>query len=154
MPRRLPKKKEIHESIGLSGIRRPKDVIELLDAAFGHGENILATMNDSHQFFITHRGRVVAILSFMDRGAVSNGRRYSNMIYNVATHPDFRRRSWMRQLLEEVIRRHTHQAPLHLEVLEENRPAVALYESLGFRIQHRWMHPTGKPTLLMRRRSK
>ncbi|MFO0567902.1 MAG: GNAT family N-acetyltransferase [Polyangiaceae bacterium] len=55
-------------------------------------------------------------------------------VIDVATHPDFRRRGAARALLADAIARaQSDRARLVLlEVRRSNRPAIALYRSLGF----------------------
>lgn len=50
----------------------------------------------------------------------------------LATHPDFQKRGHMRQLLSELINTKRQELEIWLEVHEANRPAVTLYEALGF----------------------
>jgi ribosomal protein S18 acetylase RimI-like enzyme len=47
-------------------------------------------------------------------------------------HPDHRRKGIAGRLLNELIR--AHQGPLRLNLAKSNRPAMALYTSLGFEI--------------------
>ncbi|MGH2478694.1 MAG: GNAT family N-acetyltransferase [Ktedonobacteraceae bacterium] len=64
-------------------------------------------------------------------------------IKRVVVHPDFRARGLARQLMQHVVA-HAHEqlhlAALDLLVWEENSPAVRLYESLGFQLQHRELY--------------
>lgn len=64
-------------------------------------------------------------------------------IKRVIVHPDFRAHGVARQLLQHVVA-YAHEqlslAALDLHVWEENRPAVRLYESLGFQLQHRELY--------------
>jgi ribosomal protein S18 acetylase RimI-like enzyme len=64
-------------------------------------------------------------------------------IKRVVTHPDYRGRGLARKLLQHIIQfaRTTHQAEaIDLHVWEGNRAAIALYEDLGFQIQHRELY--------------
>jgi ribosomal protein S18 acetylase RimI-like enzyme len=64
-------------------------------------------------------------------------------IKRVVTHPDYRGRGLARKLLQHIIQfaRTTHQAEaIDLHVWEGNRAAIALYEGLGFQIQHRELY--------------
>lgn len=58
-------------------------------------------------------------------------------IYGFGVIPDYRRRGYGRQMLEETIRtiRKTTQKPIMLDVETDNTPAVSLYTSCGFRIK-------------------
>jgi ribosomal protein S18 acetylase RimI-like enzyme len=58
-------------------------------------------------------------------------------IYGFGVVPDYRRRGYGRQMLEEVIRtiRATSQQPIMLDVETDNTPAIGLYTSCGFRIK-------------------
>lgn len=51
----------------------------------------------------------------------------------VATHPQFRQRGFMRELLSYLIDAAPHGVELWLEVHEENVAAQKLYEKLGFK---------------------
>ncbi|HLI68165.1 MAG TPA: N-acetyltransferase [Ktedonobacteraceae bacterium] len=64
-------------------------------------------------------------------------------IKRVVVHPDFRGRGLARQLIHHLIayaRNELHLAALDLHVWEGNQPAVRLYESLGFELQHRELY--------------
>ena len=58
-------------------------------------------------------------------------------IYGFGVVPDYRRRGYGRQMLEEAIRtiRATSQQPIMLDVETDNTPAIGLYTSCGFRIK-------------------
>jgi GNAT superfamily N-acetyltransferase len=69
--------------------------------------------------------------------------RTTGYIKRVITHPDYRGRGLARKLLQHIIQfaRTTHQAEaIDLHVWEGNRAAIALYEDLGFQIQHRELY--------------
>ena len=51
-------------------------------------------------------------------------------ITNLATDPEYRRRGFMKQLVEELMRWNPNN--IWLEVHEENLPARHLYRSIGF----------------------
>ncbi|WP_410016493.1 ribosomal protein S18-alanine N-acetyltransferase [Sodalis sp. C49] len=55
-------------------------------------------------------------------------------LFNIAVHPDFQRRGLGRSLLEHLIAQLEQRdiLTLWLEVRQSNRPAIALYRSLGF----------------------
>ncbi len=64
-------------------------------------------------------------------------------IKRVIVHPDWRAYGLARQLMQHIVtyaHEHLHLAALDLHVWEENRPAVRLYESLGFQLQHRELY--------------
>jgi ribosomal protein S18 acetylase RimI-like enzyme len=66
--------------------------------------------------------------------------RTTGYIKRVVTHPDYRGRGLARKLMQHIIQfaRTTHQAEaIDLHVWEGNQAAIALYEDLGFQIQHR-----------------
>jgi len=64
-------------------------------------------------------------------------------IKRVIVHPDFRARGLAQHLLQSLIT-YAHDElqliALDLHVWDENRPAVRLYESLGFKLQHRELY--------------
>lgn len=77
-------------------------------------------------------------------------------ILNVAVHPDMRRRGIATAIIEFLIVLATEREAsfVTLEVREHNRPAIALYESLGFDImgrRERYYSDTGEDALLMSR---
>lgn len=64
-------------------------------------------------------------------------------IKRVIVRPEFRARGLARQLLQYLLayaRDELHLAALDLHVWEENQPAVRLYQSLGFNLQHRELY--------------
>jgi ribosomal protein S18 acetylase RimI-like enzyme len=64
-------------------------------------------------------------------------------IKRVIVHPDYRQSGLARKLLQRLIS-YAHDelrlASLDLHVWEGNRPAIRLYESLGFNLQHRELY--------------
>ena len=73
---------------------------------------------------------------------------------NLAVHPDYRRLGIGRTLMEEMIFRAVFLGAVRmtLEVRVSNRPAIALYESLGFRREGRrkgYYEDTGEDALIM-----
>jgi ribosomal protein S18 acetylase RimI-like enzyme len=64
-------------------------------------------------------------------------------IRRVIVHPDHRQVGLARQLLQHLTayaHDELHLAALDLHVWEENHPAVRLYKSLGFQLQHRELY--------------
>ena len=64
-------------------------------------------------------------------------------IRRVVVLPDYRQAGLARQLIQHLItyaRDELHLATLDLHVWEENRPAIRLYETLGFQLQHRELY--------------
>jgi GNAT superfamily N-acetyltransferase len=64
-------------------------------------------------------------------------------IKRVIVHPDLRSYGLARQLLQHLVtyaRTELHLMALDLHVWEGNRPAVGLYRSLGFNLQHRELY--------------
>lgn len=61
-------------------------------------------------------------------------RHFSGRIYDVAVRPDFRGRGLAKALVCRVLRELTQGRArcVYLEVREDNYPAIALYEALGF----------------------
>lgn len=69
--------------------------------------------------------------------------RTTGYIKRVVTHPDYRGRGLARKLLQHIIQfaRTTYQAEaIDLHVWEGNRAAIALYDELGFQVQHRELY--------------
>ncbi len=64
-------------------------------------------------------------------------------IKRIIVHPDYRRYGLARKLLQYTIayaHEELHLASLDLHVWEENLPALRLYTSLGFNLQHRELY--------------
>ena len=64
-------------------------------------------------------------------------------IKRVVVHPDFRAHGLARGLLQYLMtyaRDELHLHSLDLHVWEENHPALRLYQSLGFEVQHRELY--------------
>lgn len=64
-------------------------------------------------------------------------------IKRVIVHPDFRKHGVARHLLQHIVayvQEYLSVTALELHVWDENRPAVRLYESLGFQLQHRELY--------------
>ena len=64
-------------------------------------------------------------------------------IKRVIVHPEFRAHGLARQLLQHLLayaRDELRLAALDLHVWDENQPAVRLYQSLGFNLQHRELY--------------
>jgi len=66
-------------------------------------------------------------------------------IFNMATHPKFRRRGAARTIMHSLIPWAQEQGATqtYLQVMAENKPALALYESLGFETLYRYFYCTG-----------
>lgn len=61
-------------------------------------------------------------------------------VKRVVVHPDYRKLGLARTLMQHIIayaRNERHVEAIDLHVWEENVPAIHLYESLGFELQHR-----------------
>jgi GNAT superfamily N-acetyltransferase len=64
-------------------------------------------------------------------------------IKRVVVRPDFRAHGLARQMLQYLVtyaRDELHLTSLDLHVWEENHPALRLYQSLGFKVQHRELY--------------
>jgi ribosomal protein S18 acetylase RimI-like enzyme len=87
-----------------------------------------------------HKAVAKAELMLPPPEEVSNSIGY---IKRVVVHPDFRVHGLARQLLQRVLtyaHDELHLAALDLHVWEGNQPAVRLYQSLGFELQHRELY--------------
>ena len=61
-------------------------------------------------------------------------------VKRVVVHPDYRKNGLARLLMQHIIafaRDERHLVAIDLHVWEENVPAIRLYETLGFELQHR-----------------
>lgn len=99
--------------------------------------DLLFTMAEMEQFFFFHKNKPVAMVSFKKRGYLHcTGTYYANTLYNVSTSPYYRRRGYMKQLLQFLIQQKKKQRVkyIHLEVLKQNVKAIRLYQSVGFEI--------------------
>jgi len=64
-------------------------------------------------------------------------------VKRVVVHPDFRKQGLARTMMLHIIdfaRSELHLMTIDLHVWEENLPAIRLYESLGFELQHRELY--------------
>ena len=80
--------------------------------------------------------------------------RYADVwhIMNVATDPDVRRQGVARALIEGLLNQAGHDCAYTLEVRASNLPAIALYESFGFRsagLRPRYYADNGEDALIM-----
>lgn len=126
-------------SEGLSAIKTDKQynyLVKLLHYAFlSDPYEIILSMIHMKQYFFFHRGKPVAVVSMRDKGVLRcTGKTVSNMLYNVATHPSYRNRGYMKKLLCFIIKMSQEQGKrhLHLEVFQNNKNAISLYKKLGF----------------------
>lgn len=102
-------------------------------------KDLLYNMDDMEQYFFFHNHKPVAVASFMKKGVLHcTGNHYRNTLYNVATAPYYRKRGYMKKLLTFLIQQKKAQRfqTLHLEVLKNNKKALRLYRSLGFKVLH------------------
>ena len=73
-------------------------------------------------------------------------------LMNIAVDPSARRHGLGRTLLEEMLDRAGGDSQFTLEVRTSNAPAIALYESFGFRsagTRPRYYHDTGEDAVIM-----
>ena len=92
-------------------------------------------------FLLEVDGRVAAKAELMIPPHDSKGA--TGYIKRVITHPDHRGKSYARQLLEHIIaygRTEPQLAAIDLHVYEHNLPAIKLYETLGFELQHKELY--------------
>jgi GNAT superfamily N-acetyltransferase len=116
--------------------------------------DIIETMNDSTQYFILKKKKIVAIVSIVKKGGMNRiGKKYPNMIYNVATHTEYKRQGLMKCLFDkiekDVFKR--GEAVVNLEVYKDNKPAIQFYKKRGFkRFGNRIEVPRDKSSYMMR----
>jgi len=73
-------------------------------------------------------------------------------LMNVAVAPERRRRGVARQLISKLVEEGGGELPFTLEVRVSNRPAIAMYERLGFRsagVRPRYYQDNGEDALIM-----
>ena len=80
--------------------------------------------------------------------------RYADVwhLMNVAVAPEARRQGIARALMDELLARLAPKAQITLEVRRSNEPALAMYESLGFRaagVRPRYYQDNGEDALIM-----
>ena len=108
---------------------------ELLNLSFQDGTagETIFTMQDCTQYFIKKQNKIIAIVSVCPKGGKNRkGKSFSNMIYNVATHPDYRKKGYMRKIFERIKKDFTE---LNLEVFTSNEDAIRFYQKQGFKIE-------------------
>ncbi len=74
-------------------------------------------------------GEVEGILVGVIRARVEKG---VCLLFRLAVHPDFQRRGYGWQLMKAMERLHGHCHCFHLDVIEFNEEAIALYQKLGY----------------------
>lgn len=123
----------------------------LSDAFRTDGMKIMELMRTTTQYYITKRKKVVAMLSFSRQNKNRAGEEFPNMIYNVCTHPIYRKRGLMKRIFGHLQK--TIRGPLHLEVFQDNLPAIALYHAMGFHILKPIHRNNMPPSFMMNNRS-
>jgi predicted GNAT family acetyltransferase len=131
---------EIKDCKGLKFLRtqgQKTHMIDLLNISFKttEGDDILSSMENSHQYYILHKHRIASILSLKETALSRTGNYIPFMIYNACTHPRFQNRGFMSNLLAHVVKTLVTDRPgyLFLEVLKNNTSAIGLYHKMGFR---------------------
>lgn len=132
-------------SQGLDGLalQHYKPLYNIIQSSFPNGDaaEIIGSMQNMVQYFYFKKNKPIAIVSFRKRGRLYSqiNKNFSNVLYNVATAPNYRKKGYMKKLLRFIIQ---HQFGdykrrcLHLEVLTNNTPASSLYKKLGFEPQN------------------
>lgn len=128
---------EVKKKNGL--FSNPQDLLSLknlLSLSFPdcYSNDILSTMENSIQYYIRRKKNIVAIVSLVPKGGCNRqGNEYPNMIYNVSSHPDFRRKGLVQKIFQRI-KNEVGNEPIFLEVYRDNQPALRLYRKLGFRV--------------------
>lgn len=101
----------------------------MLSKSFGNDNlEIILSMRDMTQYFLFKNNKPVAVVSSKKRGV------RSQMLYNIATSPYYRRRGYMKALLAFVIENSREKGftALYLETGIRNNKAIDLYHAMGF----------------------
>ena len=88
-------------------------------------------------------GKAELLLAPLEIGAEVPITFHVGYVKRVIVAPDYRKLGLARQLMEYVIEYGRHELSLtaiDLHVWEQNIPAIRLYESLGFEVQHRELY--------------
>lgn len=99
--------------------------------------DILLSMLSMKQFFLFKNNKPVAVISFRPKGVLnSSSSSRTNVLYNIATAPRYRKKGFMKTLLQHVLStlKKQRRKYVHLEVLRINIPAISLYKKLGFQV--------------------
>lgn len=99
--------------------------------------DLILSMLTMNQFFLLKNNKPIAVVSFHKKGPLHcSSKLYPNILYNIATAPHYRKKGYMKQLLQHVLftLKKQRRKYVHLEVLKTNIPAIHLYEKLGFKI--------------------
>lgn len=112
-------------------------------------EEIIETMTDSTQYFICQQNKIVSILSIVSHGPNRKTECFDNMIYNVATHPDYRRMGLMKRIFDRL---ENDFEELHLEVFEQNTKAISFYKKRKFKIIGKCSFFFTPPSLMMKKK--
>ena len=88
-------------------------------------------------------GKAELLLAPADRLAADVAAPRVGYVKRVIVAPDYRKLGLARQLMQHIIEYGRHELALtaiDLHVWEQNIPAIRLYESLGFEVQHRELY--------------
>jgi len=109
------------------------DFVPQADWKQSYFENILGNANLSLRWIVAEGNRAGFVLFGLEAHRFLP--RFNGMIYELYIDPEFRRKgialAIARQAIEEL--RSKSPSKIQLEVMEGNRAAIALWESLGFR---------------------
>ena len=88
-------------------------------------------------------GKAELLLAPTDIGPQDIASFHVGYVKRVIVAPEFRKLGLARQLMQHIIdygRRELNLTAIDLHVWEQNMPAIRLYESLGFEVQHRELY--------------
>lgn len=100
-------------------------------------DEIIMSMFGMKQYFLFRNNKPIAVVSFRKNGSLHcSCKSFSNVLYNIATAPRYRKKGYMKELLQYVLDTLKQEKKKHvyLEVLKDNVKAIGLYKNIGFNV--------------------